>query len=66
MTPADWLPSFFIHVVELVFAVMVITLLAGLIARCWIFERDKDDAQRLTGKEPERPKSYQGGPPSAS
>jgi hypothetical protein len=45
---------------------MVITLLAGLIARCWIFERDEDDAQRLTGKEPERPKGYQGGPSSAS
>jgi hypothetical protein len=66
MTLADWLPSFLVHAVELVFAVMAITLLAGLIARCWIFERDKDDAQRVTGKEPERPKGYQSDRPSAS
>ena len=57
------LPSLLILALALVFAVMAITLLAGLIARRWIFERDRDDAQRLTGKEPTRPKGYHEGRP---
>jgi hypothetical protein len=42
----------------LAFGVMVITFLAGLIARRWIFERDRDDAQTPNGKEPPRPAGY--------
>jgi hypothetical protein len=50
--------SFPIRALALVFVVMVITFLAGLIARRWIFERDRDDVERRTGKEPKRPEGY--------
>lgn len=52
------LASFPIRVLALAFGVMVITFLAGLIARRWIFERDRDDAQTPNGKEPPRPAGY--------
>jgi len=54
----SWLSSFSMRVLALVVVVMAITLLAGLIARRWVFERDHDDAQRRTGKEPKRPEGY--------
>jgi hypothetical protein len=55
------LSSFSILALALVVGVMAITLLAGLIARRWIFERDRDDAQRFTGKDL-KPKGYRDGP----
>src|SRR5215472_14527781 len=47
--PVQILEAGSMRVLALVVVVMAITLLAGLIARRWIFERDHDDAQRRTG-----------------